>query len=75
MGTASINGNKATIYAYCALPNHPPKKNCTSADIPNFGGYIRWNVPAAKTLHASSIEVSVSGFTYAQLLKIARGLK
>ncbi len=34
-----------------------------------------WKVPATKSLHGTEIEVLVSGLTYADLLKLARGMK
>ena len=48
IATAMINGNNATIVAFCD--------------------------PATKKLHASEVEVLVSGFSYADLLKIARAM-
>jgi hypothetical protein len=34
-----------------------------------------WKVPATKKLHGTEVEVLVSGFSYSDLLKIARGVK
>ena len=75
VATAKINGNKATIVAFCDPANKKQWKNCKVSDIHNYGGYAIWKVPATKRLHGTEVEVLVSGFTYAELLKIARGLK
>jgi len=75
VATAVINGNKATIVAFCDPANKVQWKNCKAADIHNFGGYAIWKVPATKQRHGTEVEVLVSGFPYAELLKIARGVK
>jgi hypothetical protein len=75
VATATINGNKATIVAFCDPANKTQWKNCKTSDIHNYGGYAMWKVPATKSLHGSEIEVLVSGLTYSDLLKIARGMK
>jgi len=75
VGTALINGNKANIVAFCDPANKTQWKNCKSSDIHNFGGYAMWKVPATKKLHGTEVEVLVSGFSYTDLLKIARGVK
>ncbi len=74
VATATINGNKATIVAYCDPANKAQWKKCSTADISNWGGYALWKVPAAGKLHGTEVEVIVSGFTYTNLLKIARGM-
>jgi hypothetical protein len=75
VATATINGSKATIVAFCDPANAKQWKNCKSSDIPNYGGYAIWKTKATKALHATSVEVLVSGVTYSNLLKMARGLK
>jgi hypothetical protein len=75
VATALVNGNKATIVAFCDPANSKQWKNCKSSDIHNYGGYAMWKVPPTKSLHGTEIEVLVSGFTYADLLKMARGMK
>jgi hypothetical protein len=74
VATAMINGNKATIVAFCDPANKAQFKKCSTADISNWGGYAMWKVPATKKLHATEVEVLVSGFSYADLLKIARAM-
>ncbi len=74
VATATINGSKATIVAFCDPANAKQWKNCKSADISNYGGYAMWKTKATKLLHATSVEVLVSGVTYSNLLKMARGL-
>jgi hypothetical protein len=34
-----------------------------------------WKAPATKSLHATEIEVLVTGLTYAEQIKMARGMK
>ena len=75
VATATINGNKATIVAFCDPALKAQWKNCKTSDIHNYGGYAMWKVPATKTLHGTEVEVLVSGLTYANLLTIARGMK
>jgi hypothetical protein len=75
VATATINGNKATIVAFCDPANKKQWQNCKTSDIHNYGGYAMWKVPATKTLHGTEIEVLVLGLTYADLLKLARGMK
>jgi hypothetical protein len=75
VATTKINGFKATIVAFCDPAKKKEWKNCKTSDIHNYGGYAMWRVPATKRLHGTEVEVLVSGFTYAELLKISRGLK
>ena len=75
VASANINGNKASIVAFCDPANKKQWKSCKTSNIQNYGGYAMWKVPATKSLHATEIEVLVSGLTYAELLKIARGMK
>jgi len=75
VATAKINGNQATIVAFCDPAKKKEWKNCKVSDIHNYGGYAIWKVPATKKLHGTEVEVLVSGFTYEELLKIARGMK
>lgn len=75
VATASINGITATIVAFCDPSNKNQWENCKTSDIHNFGGYAIWKVPSAKSLHGTEIEVLVSGLTYEDLLKLARGMK
>ena len=74
VATALINGNKATIVAFCDPANSKQWKSCKTSDIHNYGGYAMWKVPSTKRLHGTEIEVLVSGFTYEDLLKLARGM-
>jgi len=75
VATAKINGFKATVVAFCDPAKKKEWKNCKTSDIHNYGGYAMWKVPATKKMHGTEVEVLVSGFTYAELLKISRGLK
>ena len=75
VATASINGAKAKIVAFCDPANAKQWKNCKSTDIQNYGGYALWQTKAAHGLRATSVEVLVSGVTYTNLLKMARGLR
>ena len=75
VASVKINGNKATIVAFCDPAKKKEWKNCKTSDIHNYGGYAMWKVPATKRLHGTEVEVLVSGFTYEELLKIAKGLK
>ena len=75
VATANINGNVATIVAFCDPANPAQWKSCKTSDIHNFGGYAMWKVPATKKLRGTEVEVLVSGLTYADLLKMARGMK
>ncbi|MEI7697745.1 MAG: hypothetical protein WCJ16_06355 [Actinomycetes bacterium] len=75
VATTTINGSKATIVAFCDPANAKQWKNCKTSDIHNYGGYAMWNTKATKLLHATSVEVLVSGLTYADLLKISRAMK
>ncbi len=75
VATATINGNKATIVAFCDPANSKQWKNCKTSDIQNYGGYALWKVPATKLLHGTEIEVLVSALNYSNLLKLARGMK
>ena len=74
VATATINGAKATIVAFCDPANSKQWKNCKTSDIHNYGGYAMWKTKATKLLHATSIEVLVSGLTYADLLKMSRAM-
>lgn len=75
VATADIKGNIATIVAFCDPANASQWKSCQISDIHNYGGYAMWKVPATKKLRGTEVEVLVSGLTYADLLKLARGMK
>jgi len=75
VATATINGSKASIVAFCDPANAVQTKNCKTADIHNYGGYAMWNTKPTKLFHGTSVEVLVSGLTYSDLLKLARGMK
>jgi len=81
VATVTINGAKATVVAFCDPAKPKQWKNCKTSDIQNYGGYAMWTTKPNKStgtnklLHATSIEVLVSGITYANLLKISRALK
>jgi len=74
VATATINGSKATIVAFCNPAITKQWKNCKTGDIHNYGGYAMWKTKATKLLHATSIEVLVSGLSYADLLKMSRAM-
>ena len=75
VATATINGNMATIVAFCDPATPAQWKSCKTSDIHNYGGYAMWKVPPTKLLHGTEVEVLVSGLTYADLLKLARAMK
>ena len=75
VATANINGNLATIVAFCDPANAAQWKSCKTSDIHNYGGYAMWKVPATKKLRGTEVEVLVSGLTYADLLRMARAMK
>jgi hypothetical protein len=75
VATEMINGNKATVVAFCDPANKKQWKNCKTSDIHNYGGYAIWKVPATKKFHGTEIEVLVSGLTFENLLKMAREMK
>ncbi len=75
VATAMINGNKATVVAFCDPANKKQWKNCKTSDIHNYGGYALWKAPPTDSLHGTEIEVLVSGLTFNELLKLARGMK
>jgi hypothetical protein len=74
VATASINGQIAKIVAFCDPANAKQWKSCSTADIHNYGGYAMWNTKPTKLLHGTSIEVLISGLTYADLLRISRAM-
>ncbi len=74
VATATINGAKAIIVAFCDPAKPKQWKSCKTADIHNYGGYAMWKTKETKLLHATSIEVLVSGLTYADLLKMSRAM-
>ncbi len=75
VATVSINGLSAKVVAFCDPANAKQWKSCSTSDIHNYGGYAMWNTKATKLLHATSIEVLVSGLTYSDLLRISRAMK
>ncbi len=74
VATATINGVKAKIVAFCDPANAKQWKNCNTANIGKYGGYAMWNTKPTKNLKATSIEVLTNGLTYSQLLITSRGL-
>lgn len=73
-GTRTMNGVKAQVFVYC----NPPGKKCAFADGVKFGYVVRWHQPAPKTgtRHKRTLITLISSkLTFAELLKIAAGLK
>lgn len=75
VATTNINRNKARVVVFCDPSNRTQWKKCKLSDLQNYGGYIMWKALPTKRYKGTEIEVLVSGFTYSELLKIARGLK
>ena len=71
-----INGVSAKLYVYCDPMNAAAFKKCATADIARVGGYLIFTNKAAKNLKRTEIQVqAIGGFTYAQLLTVAKSLK
>ncbi|TRZ71426.1 MAG: hypothetical protein D4Q78_06540 [Streptomycetaceae bacterium] len=74
--TLPINGVSAKLYVYCDPMNAAAFKKCATADIARVGGYLIFTNKAAKNLKRTEIQVqAIGGFTYAQLLTVAKSLK
>lgn len=74
--TVPINGISAKLYVYCDPMNAAAFKKCGTADIARVGGYLMFTNKAAKNLKRTEIQVqAIGGFTYAQLLTVAKSLK
>jgi len=70
LGTVLINGVKAKIGIYCATGK------CKASEFVQRGGEISFVLPASKTLKATYIRLGTQGgFTQAQLIAFAKGLK
>ena len=65
-----INGIKAQVGIYCG------SRTCKSSEFSHYGGEISFIAPARKSLKATYIRVGTQGgFTLAQLIAFATGLK
>ena len=65
-----INGIKAQVGIYCG------SSKCKSSEFSHYGGEISFTAPATKLLKATYIRVGTQGgFTLAQLITFASGLK
>jgi len=70
LGTVMINGTKASIGIYCATGK------CKASEFTQRGGEISFVVPASQGLKATYIRLGTQGgFTQAQLITFAKGLK
>ena len=70
LGTVMINGANANIGIYCATGK------CKASEFVQRGGEISFVVPASKGLKATYIRLGTQGgFTQAQLITFAKGLK
>ena len=70
LGTVTINGITAKIGIYCATGK------CTASQFVSHGGEITFIAPATKTLKSAYIRLGTQGgFTQAQLIAFAKGLK
>lgn len=72
---ASINGRKASIVVFCDPSNTKLTRSCSTSDMKKYGGYAMWSTLPTKLLHATSIEVLVSGLTYSDLMNICTGMR
>jgi hypothetical protein len=74
--TTTINGAKATVYAYC---DPSLGKKCTTSDVVKHGGHLTVILPAAgATLRPTTVWVETFGgnnLSAQQLVRVARGLK
>ena len=72
--TTTIDGAKATVYAYC-----DPQKKCTKADVLKYGGHLTVILPAGGPgLRPTTVWVETFGkknVSAQQLVQIAKGLK
>lgn len=73
VGTATVSGQPAEIFAYCP----PPGNGCSRNDIQRYGGKLTATLPAAKGLKPTKlvIETKPKGLTAAQLVIVAASLK
>jgi hypothetical protein len=74
VGTRTVNGVAARVFAYCG----PPGRKCTFADGIKHGYVVQWNQPAPKTgtRHKRTLVTLISSkLTFAELLRVAAGLK
>ena len=70
LGTISINGIKAKFGIYCS------GTNCVASKLSQFGGEITFTAPGTKSLKPTFIRLgSQGGFSQAQLIAFAKGLK
>ena len=72
----TINGAKATVYAYC---DPSTGKKCTKADVARYGGHLTVVLPASgASLRATNVWVETFGtknLSAQQLVQVAKGLK
>ena len=70
LGTISINGIKAKLGIYCS------GVKCVASKFSQFGGEITFTAPGTKSLKPTFIRLgSQGGFSQAQLIAFAKGLK
>ena len=70
LGTIYINKIKAQLGIYCS------GTKCTASQFSKYGGEITFLAPATKSLKSTYIRVGTQGgFTQAQLVAFAKGLK
>jgi len=70
LGTISINGIKANLGLYCS------GVKCVASKFSQFGGEITFTAPGTKLLKPTFIRLgSQGGFSQAQLIAFAKGLK
>jgi hypothetical protein len=74
VGTRTVNGVKAYVFAYC----DPSASRCGFADGVALGYVVRWRQPAptSGSLHKPTLVTMISSkLTFAELQQIAAGLK
>lgn len=73
--TATIQGAKATVYAYC---DPETVTNCKKSDVQKYGGHLSVTLPAGANLRPTQVWIETYGggnVSAQQLVRIARGLQ
>lgn len=76
--TTTVQGQTATITAFCDPANASQWKNCKASDVSKLGGFLRVTLPAAKGLRPTVVVIETnlrSSISAQQLVQVAKGMQ
>ena len=76
--TTKVQGQTATVTAFCDPANATQWRNCKASDVSRLGGFLQVTLPAAKGLRPTVVVIETnlrSSISAQQLVQVAKGMQ